>query len=186
MYVLGIETSCDECSAAVVEDGKKVVYGGIINAKSVKYTKNNKAMAFLTVEDMQGEVEVIVFPDLYENVMSKISIENVILVEGRASVSYNEAKIVASSINLVDSEGKPENEPFICSIGIILGESGSSLKDIIPILSEHKGDVPVYIYDLKTQKKLKAQKELWVDASKDFLSKIRSLLGDKNVVVKNF
>ncbi|MBQ2679841.1 MAG: DNA polymerase III subunit alpha [Firmicutes bacterium] len=169
----------------LIEDGKQVVYGGVINAKSVKYTKNNKAMAFLTVEDMQGEVEVIVFPDLYESVMSKISVENVILVEGRASVSYNEAKIVANSINLLDSDEKYEEQPLVCSVGIIVGENGNSLKDIIPLLSEHKGNIPVYIYDLKTKRKLKAQRELWVDAGDEFLGKARSLLGEKNVVVKN-
>ncbi|MBQ7241284.1 MAG: DNA polymerase III subunit alpha, partial [Firmicutes bacterium] len=169
----------------LIEDGKQVVYGGVINAKSVKYTKNNKAMAFLTVEDMQGEVEVIVFPDLYESVMSKISVENVILVEGRASVSYNEAKIVANSINLLDSDEKYEEQPLVCSVGIIVGENGNSLKDIIPLLSEHKGNIPVYIYDLKTKRKLKAQRELWVDAGDEFLGKARSLLGEKNGVVKN-
>ncbi len=169
----------------LIEDGKQVVYGGVVNAKSVKYTKNNKAMAFLTVEDMQGEVEVIVFPDLYESVMSKISVENVILVEGRASVSYNEAKIVANSINLLDSDEKYEEQPLVCSVGIIVGENGNSLKDIIPLLSEHKGNIPVYIYDLKTKRKLKAQRELWVDAGDEFLGKARSLLGEKNVVVKN-
>ena len=142
-------------------------------------------MAFLTVEDMEGEVEVIVFPDLYESVMSIISVENVILAEGRASVSYNEAKIVASSITLLNAEEAGNYEPLICSVGIILGESDSSLKDIIPILSDHKGDVPIYIYDKKTQKKLKAQRSLWVDGSSDFLNEMRDLLGEKNVVVKN-
>ena len=169
----------------IIEDGKPVVYGGIINARSVKYTKNNKAMAFLTVEDIEGEVEVIVFPDLYENVMSDISVENVILVEGRASVSYNEAKIVANSITLLDSEERCEEKPLVCSVGIIVGENGNSLKDIIPLLSEHRGDIPVYIYDLKTKRKLKAQRELWVDAGDEFLRKARSFLGEKNVVVKN-
>ena len=170
----------------IIEDGKRVVYGGIINAKSVKYTKNNKAMAFLTVEDMTGEAEVIVFPDLYESVMSKITVENVILVEGRSSVSYNEAKIIASSINLLEANGNTDSvEPFVCSVGVIIGENGKSLKDIIPVLSEYKGDVPVYIFDRKTQTKLKASRELWVDASSEFLDEMRELLGDRNVVVKN-
>ena len=55
-----------------MQDGEKAVIGGMIIAKKVKYTKNNKVMAFLDVEDMTGSMEVIVFPNTYEKESEKL------------------------------------------------------------------------------------------------------------------
>ncbi len=57
----------EETGSAVVHDGAYVTIGGIITEKTVKTTRNNKMMAFLTVEDLAGSVEVLVFPKDYEN-----------------------------------------------------------------------------------------------------------------------
>lgn len=51
-------------------DGQKVIIGGMITDKTIKYTKNNKVMAFLTVEDLVGTVEVVVFPEIMRKVSS--------------------------------------------------------------------------------------------------------------------
>ena len=56
----------EETGTTKVNDGDKAVIGGMISGKKVKYTKNNKVMAFLDVEDMTGTMEVIVFPNTYE------------------------------------------------------------------------------------------------------------------------
>lgn len=56
----------DETGIPEVYDNQKVIVGGMITDKTIKYTKNNKVMAFLTVEDLVGTVEVVVFPRDYE------------------------------------------------------------------------------------------------------------------------
>ncbi len=56
----------EEVHAAKVQDGARAVIGGMITEKTIKYTKNNQMMAFLTMEDLVGTVEVIVFPQDYE------------------------------------------------------------------------------------------------------------------------
>lgn len=56
----------EESGTIRVTDNMHVVVGGMIAAKTVKYTRNNQAMAFLTVEDLTGSVEIIVFPKDYE------------------------------------------------------------------------------------------------------------------------
>ena len=48
-------------------DGQKVIVGGMITDKTIKYTKNNKVMAFLTIEDLCGTVEVVVFPEIMKS-----------------------------------------------------------------------------------------------------------------------
>ena len=57
----------EETEAARVQDGTYVTIGGMITGKTVKTTRNNKLMAFLTLEDLVGSVEVIVFPKDYES-----------------------------------------------------------------------------------------------------------------------
>ena len=56
----------DEDGKTVVEDNSNVVIGGMITSKKVKTTKTNQLMAFITVEDLVGTVEVLVFPKIYE------------------------------------------------------------------------------------------------------------------------
>ena len=81
-------------------DGKIVKYGGLITAKSVKYTKaDNKAFCFLTVEDMYGTVEVAVFSKMYENIGTRLAVDEVIVVQGRVSAKEDEAaKLIASEV----------------------------------------------------------------------------------------
>ena len=81
-------------------DGKVVRYGGIVTAKSVKYTRaDNKAFCFLTVEDMYGTVEVVVFSKLYESLGTRLAVDEVLVVQGRVSAREDEAaKLVASEI----------------------------------------------------------------------------------------
>ena len=56
----------EESGRPKVYDGQKVIIGGMITERTIKYTRNNKVMAFLTVEDLVGTVEVVVFPRDYE------------------------------------------------------------------------------------------------------------------------
>ncbi len=56
----------DEVGKTIVEDNSNVVIGGMITSKKVKTTKTNQLMAFITVEDLVGTVEVLVFPKIYE------------------------------------------------------------------------------------------------------------------------
>ncbi|MCF0130814.1 MAG: DNA polymerase III subunit alpha, partial [Pseudobutyrivibrio sp.] len=89
----------EELGWATVEDGKDVVIGGIIESVAIKYTKNNKTMAFLTLEDLVGTVEVIVFPNDYEANKNSLTEGNKVFVQGRAQVEEEkDAKLICSSI----------------------------------------------------------------------------------------
>ena len=81
-------------------DGQNVTYAGIITSIKKKYTKNNNLMAFVTVEDLYGQAEIIVFDSCYRNCSSALIDENIVVVEGRLSIREDEeAKIVAKSIS---------------------------------------------------------------------------------------
>ena len=75
----------EESGEVKVRDNQQVVIGGMITERTIKYTKNNKTMAFLTVEDLFGTVEVIVFPRDYEKYHDRMNEdEKVFIREGRA------------------------------------------------------------------------------------------------------
>ena len=89
----------DEIGAARVRDGQSVVVGGIITEKTVKYTKNNKVMAFLTLEDLVGTVEIIVFPRDYEKNHLLMDEESKVFIRGRVAAEDERAsKMICEQI----------------------------------------------------------------------------------------
>ena len=80
-------------------DGQNVKFAGIIDSVKKKYTKTNKIMAFITIEDLYGSIEVIVFENCYQSCSNILMEDRVVLVEGRLSIREDdEPKIVASTI----------------------------------------------------------------------------------------
>ena len=89
----------EEVGTSKVRDGAREIIGGIIAGKTIKYTKNNKVMAFLTVEDLLGTVEVVVFPKDYEKYKEYLEEENKIFVRGRVSEEDDaNSKLICESI----------------------------------------------------------------------------------------
>ena len=83
----------------IYKDGQTVKYAGIISSVKKKYTKTNKLMAFITIEDLYGTAEVICFENCYQSSANILVEDNVVLVEGRLSIREDEeTKIVANSI----------------------------------------------------------------------------------------
>ena len=83
------------------KDGQNVKYAGIISNIKKKYTKNNKIMAFVTIEDLHGSMEIIVFENCYQASANSLMEDNIIMVEGRLSVREDEGDItiIASKIS---------------------------------------------------------------------------------------
>ncbi|MBR3397998.1 MAG: DNA polymerase III subunit alpha [Lachnospiraceae bacterium] len=85
----------EETGEPKVIDNSRVTVGGIVTEKTIKYTKNNDIMAFITVEDLVGTVEVIVFPKTYERFASRLEPDSKVFVEGRVSVEEDRpAKLI--------------------------------------------------------------------------------------------
>lgn len=75
----------EETGRTKVRDGAKEIVGGMITSKTIKYTKNNKTMAFITIEDLMGTVEVVIFPRDYEKNQQYLQEDNKVFVKGRVS-----------------------------------------------------------------------------------------------------
>lgn len=89
----------DENGRSKVRDGEQKIIGGLIAAKTMKYTKTNKKMAFLTIEDLLGTVEVVVFPRDYEKNARYLEEDNKVFVKGRVSEEDESAsKLICESV----------------------------------------------------------------------------------------
>ena len=165
-----------------VEEETKVIVGGMAAGISVKYTRNNDKMAFLTLEDFQGSMEVILFPKVYEKCAAFLREEEAYIVKGRANVSADgEGKVIAMDVlPLALGEKEPPK-----SVWLKL-EQGKNVpfQQITAILRKYGGDVPVYIYDEKTKQKMKADRIYWVTGEDALCEDLRMLLGERNVALK--
>ena len=182
------------------KDGDSVKYGGMITAKSVKYTKaENKAFCFLTVEDMYGAVEVIVFSKMYEKFSARLQTDQVIVVQGKVSFREDEAtKITAQDILFYEDvayEGgsshsapaankkdvyAPQMQTFWIKVPKALPVQ---LKDITDILTAHHGQTQVMIYNEAQGKKYQAKQEFWVTPNHILMRELEGLLGKGSVKI---
>ena len=93
----------EETGEPKVTDGKEVVIGGILTDKKIKYTKNSKIMAFLTIEDLYGSIEVVIFPRDYERNQSRLEVDGKIFVQGRVQLEdEKDGKLIGSVISRFD------------------------------------------------------------------------------------
>lgn len=90
----------EQTGAFALKDGQSVKFAGIINSIKKKYTKNNKIMAFVNIEDLYGNIETIVFENAYQQAGTALMEESIVLVEGRLSIREEEqsVSIIANKI----------------------------------------------------------------------------------------
>ena len=161
-----------------VKDGDNVIIGGIITGVNKKITKSNAMMAFITVEDLYGSIEVIVFPKTFEKYKSLINEDNIVVINGRVSIREEEQpKVLCESI---------KNLAKISTQKIyILTENTSAAKDAADDLKSQmpkfSGNIPVYICTKKERSKFMLNRDLWVNGNQSILSYLKEKFGDRNV-----
>ena len=169
----------EETGETRVADGAKVTIGGMITEKKIKYTKNEKVMAFLQVEDLVGSVEVIVFPRDYEKYGNAVMEDSKVFIKGRVSVEEDkDAKLVCEQITTFEQMPKklwikfPTKDAFEQQrdtlFGILRGEEG-------------KDNVVIYVENPKSMNPLSAN---WnVSAETALIERLEAVFGEGNVKV---
>ena len=126
-----------------LQDGQFVKYAGIITSVKKKFTKTNKIMAFVTVEDLYGPTEVIVFENCYQNCSNILVEDNIVLVDGRLSIREDEeTKIVAREIK---EFGEQKKKVFILDITNINDEQKERLRGAIKFFTGERNNIQVQI-----------------------------------------
>jgi len=125
------------------KDGQIVKYAGIINSVKKKYTKNNKIMAFVTVEDLYGQAEIIVFDSVYQNSSSILVTDSIVLVEGRISIREDDdTKIVANKIEVF---GEKKQKVLEINVTNLTEPQKAKLRGAIKFFSGDNNNMPVKI-----------------------------------------
>ena len=172
-----IKEDIEETGMAKYEDNQMVKYAGIITSVKKKYTKTNKLMAFVTVEDMYGTTEVIIFENCYQNCSNILVEDNIILVEGRLSVREDEdTKIVARDIKEFAVQKKK-----ILSITITnLDEKHrNQLKGAIKFFSGDKNNIQIQIINGEEKKFAGG-----IYLTTAILKELQDIVGETNISVK--
>ncbi|MCI9315615.1 MAG: DNA polymerase III subunit alpha [Lachnospiraceae bacterium] len=169
----------EETQETAVRDGATATIGGLISEKKIKYTKNERVMAFLQVEDLVGTVEVIVFPKQYEQHGSQIAEDSKVFIRGRVTVEEEkDGKLICEQITPFENVSRklwikfPTKEAY--------ENRKEELFDAIR-QSEGKDSVVIYVENPKAMNPLPRN---WnVDAGEELVARLSELYGAENVKV---
>ena len=161
-----------------ITDGARVTIGGIINAVSKKFTRNNDRMAFITLEDLYGSIEVIVFPKVMEKVANIIEEDALIVVKGRISIREDEApKILCENIQPLISMNTSK-----LYVAVEDDKAARSIyNNFRAAMRRFKGNTPVYLCTRKERKQYRLDRDFWVDIETGVMEFLKSEFGEENV-----
>ena len=169
----------EETGTLKVSDGAKVRIGGMITDKVIKYTKSNKAMAFITLEDLVGTVEIIIFPKDYERYAKYLENDAKVFVEGRVTAEEDRnGKLICEKIISFDEVKRelwlqfPSKSDFEEKEGALYGK----MMDADGL--EH---VVIYLAAEKQMKRLPENRNVAI--TKELLEELGNFLGKDNVKV---
>ena len=169
----------EELGTSKAGDGEIAVIGGIITNKTVKYTRNNKVMAFLTIEDLVGTVEVVVFPNDYEKNVQKMEEDSKVFIRGKVQGDADKAsKLICEKIYSFDDVPKELWVQFETKEDYLTEEN-----EFLKLLSGSRGTDRVIIY-VRTPKSIKYLGiEKSVKINETLLGKLYEKYGMDNVKV---
>lgn len=169
----------EEDGETVVKDNMSVTIGGMIADKKIKYTKNDKIMAFLTLEDLLGSVEVIVFPKDYEKYHEKLTEDNKVFIKGRVSLEEDkDGKLICERVTPFDEVQRKLWIKFKTR-----QEYEENVGELYKMLADSDGQdgVVIYIEDPKSMKQLPPNKN--VNADEKLISELMGRFGNENIKI---
>ena len=177
----------EESGIPKVYDGQKVIIGGMITEKTIKYTRNNKVMAFLTLEDLLGTVEIVVFPRDYEKWQSMLNEDARVFVQGRVNAEDDKpSKLILEKVRAFEDMPQELWIQFKDK-----AEYAEKEQELLETLKGYAGvsAVVIYLKDVNAMKRLPAGYHARISDS--LTGELRKKYGESNVkvverVLKNF
>lgn len=155
-------------------DGQRVLYAGIITSIKKKYTKNNKIMAFVSIEDLYGTAEVLVFENAYLNAKSSLVEENIVLVDGRISIREDDTSTILA--NEIRDFGERKQKILTFDITHLPEEQKAKLRGGIQYFSGDKNNINVYV---KIDETIKPCGQIYLTEA--ILAIFQELIGEERV-----
>ena len=158
------------------KDGQSVKYAGIISSIKKKYTKNNKIMAFVTIEDLYGTAEVLVFENAYIKAGNSLVEENIVMVEGRLSIRENDTTTIIA--NDIKDFGEQKIQILTLDITNASEEEKDKLRGAIRFFNGDKNNIRVQI---KIGEELKPCGQIYL--TEEILKVFEDILGREKVYI---
>ena len=183
-------------------DGRFIDMGGILTEVKEKATKKGDYMAFVTLEDMTGQIECLVFPRVFEKYRTLLNEDAAVVLSGKISVREEEApKLLAERVTklaewakqgyMPAAEQRNEREKLTdaqlaakAEKKLFLRLDRNRMESITALLALSAGNVPVYMHIPQEKITLLCPREHWVSADEECMMRLRRALGDENVVLK--
>lgn len=184
-----------------LQDGALYIVGGIITDVSVKLTRKNQNMAYVTIEDLVGQIEIVVFPRDFEKHRDQLKVDNRVFVRGRADVGEKESKLILSDLmafenvaNGVVSFGSQKNWDAKKTLShsnkqlwVLFDDMDDYVKnesEFISLLEEHKGNCPVYVQLKATRQAKNMGRGFCVDENSGILYSLQMEYGKDRVLLR--
>ena len=169
----------EETGVSRVKDGEKVVVGGMLTAKTIKHTKTGKTMAFVTLEDLVGTVEVVIFPRDYENNRNMLEEDSKVFIQGRVSTEDDRpSKLICERVQAFEDVPR---ELWIQFADLETFQNGEQALHDILRTSDGRDRVMIYLKKQRAVKRLTGNWDIHID--EDLVAKIGSRFGAENVKV---
>ena len=170
----------EETGSSKVTDNQDVTAGGMITEVKLKYTKNNQVMAFVTLEDLTGSMEVIVFPKTYETYVDVLKEDAKVFIQGRVSQEEDrDSKLIARSVVSFDAIPREIWVRFADEMAYTSG--GADLMSIVDRFGG-RDQVVIYIESIRAMKKLPPGQGIRAD--EESLKLLKEKFGDRNVTIR--
>ena len=169
----------EETNTTKIKDNQKVTVGGMITEKTIKYTKNNKVMAFLTLEDLVGTVEIIIFPRDYEKYHDLLVEDEKVFITGRANVEEEKnGKLICEQIRSFDEAKRELWLQFSTK-----EEYEAKEEELLRLMhdSDGKDSVVIYLSAVKAMKRLPERYNIGINT--EIVNSLTNFLGKNNVKV---
>ena len=169
----------EETNTTKIKDNQKVTVGGMITEKTIKYTKNNKVMAFLTLEDLVGTVEIIIFPRDYEKYHDLLVEDEKVFITGRANVEEEKnGKLICEQIRSFDEIKRELWLQFSTK-----EEYEAKEEELLRLMhdSDGKDSVVIYLSAVKAMKRLPERYNIGINT--EIVNSLTNFLGKNNVKV---
>ena len=158
-----------------IRDGQRVKLVGIITKIKKKFTKTNKIMAFVTVEDLYGSCEVVVFESCYNNCSNLLFEESIVVIDGRVSMKEDtDFSIVANSITeMKNNDNASQNNKLILDITNLDEEHKAKLRGAIKFFAGDKNNMPLYV---KQGEKISSCGAIY--ANEEIIRELKEIVGE--------
>ncbi|MFH1478451.1 MAG: DNA polymerase III subunit alpha [Candidatus Omnitrophota bacterium] len=168
-----------------LKDGSKIRFGGIINkVKNTVTKRTGERMAIMMMEDLEGRVEVLIFPAAYKNVSKFARVNFAAFIDGRLDLKEERPKIIVEEIIPID-EARLRFTQAVSIDLVSLGMEKEMLEKLKGLFKKHKGNIPVYL-NVSTKNngsyRIVVDEDCFVNPTNDMVIEIEELIGQDHIV----